>query len=178
MRQVVFAAALAASFAAGAADDRFYRKGPDSMGGFLPGTDATYVKECGSCHFPYSPGLLPARSWVVQLDRMQKHFGETIALSPETRAKLQEYLTKNAADVSPYEGSKIFMERIPATQTPYRFSEVHKFRQMHTVVWEVINSKPKVKVKNLANCNVCHRKAAEGSFGLDEMYVPGLYITP
>ena len=178
MKRLLLAAALAASLAASAADDRFYRKTADSMNGFFPATDAAYVKECGSCHFPYSPGLLPARSWIVQLDRMQKHFGETIQLSPDTRAKLQEYLTKNAADVSPYEGSKIFMERIPATQTPYRLSEVHKFRQMHTVVWEIINTKPKVKVKNLANCNACHSKAAIGSFGLDEMDVPGLYVTP
>jgi hypothetical protein len=178
MTRLLLAAALAASFAAGAADDRFYKRTPDSMGGFLPATDAAYVKECGSCHFPYSPGLLPARSWIVQLDRMQKHFGENIQLSPEARAKLQEYLTKNAADVSPYEGSKIFMERIPASQTPYRLSNVFKFREMHTVVWEVINTKPKVRVKNLANCNACHSKAAEGSFGLDEMHVPGLYVTP
>jgi len=35
-----------------------------------------------------------------------------------------------------------------------------------------------VKVKTLANCNACHTKADEGSFGLDEMHVPGLYVAP
>ncbi|TRZ56674.1 MAG: hypothetical protein D4S02_15065, partial [Rhodocyclaceae bacterium] len=28
-----------------------------------PNTNATYVKECGACHFPYQPALMPARSW-------------------------------------------------------------------------------------------------------------------
>jgi len=174
MKRLLLVLALAASFAAGAADDRFHKKTPDSMMGFLPARDPLYVKECGSCHFPYSPGLLPARSWMRQLDRMEKHFGESVKLAPDTRAQLQDYLTKNAADVSAYEGSKALMERVPASQTPYRFSEVLLFRQMHTVVWEVIHTKPKVKVKNLANCNACHTKADNGSFGLEEMYIPGL----
>ena len=174
MRNTLLAVMLAASFAAGAADDRFHKKTPDSMMGFLPGKDPAYVKECGTCHFPYPPGLLPARSWIRQLDRMQKHFGETVQLSADTRAALQEYLTRNAADVSPYEGSKAMMEKVSESRTPYRFSDVPLFRQMHTVIWEVINTKPKVKVKTLANCNACHTKAAEGSYGLDELYVPGL----
>jgi hypothetical protein len=176
MRRFALALALATSLGVHAANEAFHKTTPDSLRGFLAATDPTYVKECGTCHFAYSPGLLPARSWMRQLDRMAtaKHFGESIELAPATRAKIQDYLTKNAADVSPYEGSKTFMERIPASQTPYRFSDVQLFRQMHTVIWEVINIKTKVKVRNLANCNACHQKAAEGSFGLDELYVPGL----
>jgi len=174
MKRLIALALAATSMGVHAADDRFYKRTPDSLMGFLAAKDPVYTKECGSCHFPYSPGLLPARSWVRQLDRMDKHFGENVTLAPNVRAQVQDYLAKNAADVSPYEGSKTFMERIPASQTPYRFSEVLLFRQMHTVVWEVIHTKPKVKVKTLANCNACHTKAAEGSFGLDEMYIPGL----
>jgi len=26
-------------------------------------TDKDYIDECGSCHFPYQPGLLPEGSW-------------------------------------------------------------------------------------------------------------------
>ena len=176
MTRLLAIAATLACFAAGAANDLFHKRTADSMMGFMPARDATYVKECGSCHFPYSPGLLPARSWVRQLDRMAtaKHFGETVDLKPETRAKLQAYLTANAADVSAYEGSKIFMERVPASQTPYRLSEVLLYRQMHRVMREIIDTQPRVKVKTLANCNACHTKADEGSFGLPELYVPGL----
>jgi hypothetical protein len=175
MKRLVLLAALAASLAAGAADDRFDKKGsPGSMMGFLPARDALYVKECGTCHFPYSPGLMPARSWGRVLDRMEKHFGESVRLDPATRAKLEAYLASNAADVSPYEGSKAFMERIPANLTPGRFSNVPTFREMHTVIHEVIGTKTKVKVRTLTNCNACHQKADEGSFGLTELYIPGL----
>lgn len=176
MKGLLIAFAATLSFAAGAADDRFHKATPDSMMGFLAARDPLYVKECGTCHFPYSPGLLPARSWLRQLDRMAtgKHFGESIELSAATRAKIEEYLARNAADVSPYEGSKTFMERVPASQTPYRLADVLLFRQMHTVINEVINLKGKVKVRTLTNCNACHRKADNGSFGNDELYIPGL----
>ena len=103
-----------------------------------------------------------------------KHFGESLQLPPATRAQIQEYLTRNAADVSPYEGSKAFMEGVPASQTPYRLSGVRLFREMHTVIHEVINTKNKVKVRSITNCNACHRRADEGSFGNDELYIPGL----
>ena len=45
---------------------------------------------------------------------------------------------------------------------------------MHTVMHEVISTKSKVKVRTMTNCNACHRKADEGSFGNDELYIPGL----
>ena len=176
MRKLLLAFALLSSFAAGAADDRFHKKTPDSMMGFLAARDPVYLKECGTCHFAYSPGLLPARSWILQLDRMAtgKHFGESVQLPAATRAQIQDYLTRNAADVSPYEGSKAFMERVPASQTPYRLSGVRLFKEMHTVINETINTKNKVKVRSITNCNACHRRADEGSFGNDELYIPGL----
>jgi hypothetical protein len=165
---------LVVSLGAMASDIRFERKTPESMGGFFPAKDPLYVKECGTCHFPYSPGLMPARSWVRQLDRMENHFGESVKLDATVRAKIHEYLTRNAADVSPYEGSKTFMERVKDNQTPYRLSNVPLFREMHTVMWEVINTKTKVKVRTLANCGACHQRAGEGSFANDELYIPGL----
>jgi hypothetical protein len=163
-----------ASGAALAANDGFYKDTPDSKRGFLAATDPLYVKECGSCHFPYSPGLLPARSWVRHLDRLDKHFGESLKLAPPEREALQRYLTTNAADVSPYEGSHLFMERIAAGSTPYRFREVFLFREMHGIIVNVIAVKPEVKVRTLTNCNGCHLGAERGSFGNLELFVPGL----
>ena len=174
MKGILYAAALAVSLTAGAADDRFFKSTPGSMMGFLAARDPLYAKECGTCHFAYSPGLMPARSWVRVLDRMDQHFGESLRLDPATRAKLQAYLSANAADVSPYEGSKTFMERIPASLTPRRLAGVPVFREMHTVIHEVISTKTKVKVRTVTNCNACHTKADEGSFGNSELYIPGL----
>ena len=165
-----------AAFSVDAADDRFDKeKGP--MRGFLAATDPLYVKECGACHFPYSPGLLPARSWELHLKRLDKHFGENVALNGETREALRRYLAENAADVSKYEGSHAFMERIEPSQTPYRLQEVLLYRTMHRIILEVINLKPKVKVRKLTNCNACHQGADNGSFANSELLIPGLTPT-
>ena len=173
MRKLLLAAVLAASFCAGAADDRFDKKFGEKMG-FAPARDPMYLKECGSCHFAYSPGLLPARSWTHMFGRLDRHFGENVTMNAETRAKLLEYLNANAADVSAYAGSQTFMERIKPNTTPRRLWEVPLFKEMHTVMMEVISTKPKVKVKSVTNCNACHQKAAEGSFANGELYIPGL----
>ncbi len=165
-----------ASFVACAADDRFFKENQASKNGFMPAKDPLYVKECGSCHFPYSPGLLPARSWDLQLQRMGKHFGEAVGLNEATRTALRRYLTANAADVSPYEGSKAFMERIKADNIPYRLADVHLFRGMHTIIRAMIDTQPGIKVRKLTNCNGCHQGAEEGSFGLSELFVPGLTL--
>ena len=137
-------------------------------------TNATYEKECGSCHFAYSPGLLPARSWELHMERLEKHFGESVVLPAATRETVRKYLVDNAADRSPFEGSKLVMARVDPTTTPYRFQELALFREMHRIVLEVINRKSKVKVRTLTNCNACHQFAAEGSFATGELVVPGL----
>jgi hypothetical protein len=110
------------------------------------------------------------------MERLEKHFGESVQLNDATRRALQTYLASNAADVSPYEGSKTFMERIDPQSTPYRLRDVWLFRTMHRVVLEAIGTKPKVKIRNLTNCIDCHQYADEGSFGLTELLIPG--ITP
>jgi hypothetical protein len=174
MRLTVAALAACASLAAGAADDLFHKTSPGSKNGFLAATDPTYVKECGSCHFPYSPGLLPARSWKLQMSRMDKHFGESVSLDPATREHIAGYLDANAADRSPYAGSKIFMSRVKSEDTPYRFNELPVYREMHRIILEVISIKAKVSVRTLSNCGACHQYAPEGSFGYSELVVPGL----
>jgi hypothetical protein len=163
-------------FAAHAASDRFYKEVPGSMNGFMAAKDPTYVKECGSCHFPYSPGLLPVRSWELHMTRLDKHFGETLNLSPATASAVRKYLTDNAADKSRYEGSIAFMEKIKDSQTPYRFLEVRTMVEMHRIILEVIDRRAKIKVRTLTNCSGCHTYADEGSFGNSELLVPGLSV--
>ena len=40
-----------------------------------PVNNQLYIKECGSCHFPYQPGLLPANAWNKMMANLDKHFG-------------------------------------------------------------------------------------------------------
>ncbi|MEO5695028.1 MAG: hypothetical protein ABIQ72_17975 [Usitatibacter sp.] len=174
LRAVLLSIAIIGT-SAHAASDRFYKEKPSSMNGFLADKDPTYLKECGSCHFPYSPGLLPARSWELHLTRLDRHFGETVNLPPASLSAVRKYLTDNAADKSPYDGSIAFMERIK-DKTPYRLLDVPTMREMHRIILAVIDRRAKIKVRTLTNCSACHTYADEGSFGIEEMLVPGLSV--
>jgi hypothetical protein len=49
-------------------------------------------------------------------------------------------------------------------------SKAYRFKP----VGPVFPAETKVKVRTLTNCNACHQEADEGSFGLTELYIPGL----
>src|SRR6185503_9998861 len=89
-------------------------------GGFAPATDAKYQSECGSCHFAYLPGLLPARSWEALLKKPNEHFGETLSLDPDTLQHIRDYLTANAGDRSDFAGPQQFFHRMSEESTPLR----------------------------------------------------------
>jgi len=46
-----------------------------------------YQQECGSCHFAYQPGLLPARSWSTIMQGLDQHFGENAELGADVVAE-------------------------------------------------------------------------------------------
>jgi hypothetical protein len=174
LRRTLGELVLTIACSANAADTLFYKDGPSSMRGFQPATDPTYLKECGSCHFAYSPGLLPARSWELQMQRLNSHFGESLNLRAEVVSRLRSYLVENAADRSQYAGSMVFMERLDPAKTPLRVVDMPHMRTNHRVILEVLKVNARVKVRSLVNCNGCHQRADEGSFGHEEVLVPGL----
>lgn len=163
-----------AALPAAAANDRFWRETPDSPNGFMPARDPLYVKECGACHTPYLPGLLPARSWELHMKRLEKHFGEIVVLKPADAEAIRRYLVENAAENSKLEGSLTVVERLDPARTPYRFMDMPLFVESHRIILEVIDRRGKVKVRKLTNCTDCHQRADQGSFGNAELYIPGL----
>ncbi|MCW8983529.1 MAG: diheme cytochrome c, partial [Gammaproteobacteria bacterium] len=50
-----------------------------------PGVSAVefqqYNQLCGSCHFPFQPGLLPTSSWEKIMTGTDAHFGEQLKLT-------------------------------------------------------------------------------------------------
>src|SRR5690606_37122372 len=43
-----------------------------------------YQEECGACHLPYPPGLLPAASWQRIMQDLAHHFGTDASLDAAT----------------------------------------------------------------------------------------------
>jgi Dihaem cytochrome c len=166
--------AASAALCAGAADDRFVKEKPDSMNGFMVVKNEQYLKECGACHFAYLPGLLPERSWKAVMTTLDKHFGENIAMSEPVRAALLDYLSANAADRSPYLGSRWLNENIAPTTTSRRITLIPWVAYKHTVVLEAIARNFKIEVRKLTNCDKCHTEIENGSIGILELYIPGL----
>lgn len=171
------AAAMAASLAY-AIDDNFDPAKYDK-GGFAPAENAQYKTECGSCHFAYLPGMLPARSWHAVIAGADKHFGESLSLRPEAAKELEAYLTANAADRTPYRGGASMLYMLGDNATPTRITALPLMRQRHVVIVKLM-PRDVATPKKLTNCDACHERAATGSFAYKEIVVPGItkIVTP
>ena len=85
-----------------------------------PATNAFYNDECGSCHFPYQPGLLPARSWQKMMVGLEDHFGENAELDTVDAQQIADYLVANAADTSNYKRSQGIVRSLGKNDAPLR----------------------------------------------------------
>ena len=138
-----------------------------------PITDATYKKECGSCHFPYQPGWLPESSWrkLLSGDALADHFGEDAELPSATQQHILDYAAKNSADKSPYKRSKKIMASLNKGEVPIRITDVTYIRRKHhEIPVKLIKGD---KVKSLSFCDACHTKAKDAVFDEDTVVVPG-----
>ena len=128
-----------------------------------PNSSALYVKECGACHFPYQPGLLPERSWRAVLASLNRHFGETADLKPGDLQAVTDYLLAGAADHADNQRSREVMSSLKPADTPTRVTSVLYTGGIHGGFLDPkFLGKP--AVKTLADCAACHPRAADGRF--------------
>jgi hypothetical protein len=116
--------------------------------------NARWREECGSCHVPYPPQLLPARSWHAIMERLDRHFGTNANLDPQSRAEIGAFLQQNAGGSDRY---------APTAATPLRITETRWFRHEHSEIRAPVWAGP--NVRTAANCGACHRDAARGDYG-------------
>ncbi len=140
--------------------------------GVAPVENPQYLEECGSCHFPYQPGLLPARSWTKVMSGLDNHFGENAELPPDDVKSLTDYLLQNAADHANYKRSKKIMKSLRAEDVPLRVSQTPYLIEKHNELSrKMVQDNP--KVGSLSRCGACHTKAETGSFSESEIQIPG-----
>jgi cytochrome c553 len=128
-----------------------------------PNTDATYVKECGSCHFPYQPGWLPERSWRHIMGSLASHFGENASISAGAHQSVLGYLVAGAADRATNTRSREVMSAIRPGDTPTSITKVLYVNGIHGGFLDPA-FKGKPQVKTLAHCSACHLRAERGWF--------------
>ena len=136
-----------------------------------PVNNQLYIKECGSCHFPYQAGLLPSNSWNKIMANLDKHFGVDATLAPEDFQTLSKYLNNNSAEKNmQYKRSnRIVSSLLPGqvadsiSTTPYIIEKHKRIRK------DLISQKD---VKGLFNCMGCHTTADKGIYSERAIKIP------
>lgn len=141
--------------------------------GVLPVKNADYQEECGGCHMAYSPGLLPAKSWIKIMNNLEDHFGDNSELTPATQQKLLNYLTVNAAEHSEYRRSRKIVHSLRSDKVVDRITLTPYFIRKHDEIPNrFVIENP--KVGSFSQCNLCHTNTENGSFSEDEVNIPGV----
>ena len=136
-----------------------------------PVNNPLYIKECGSCHFPYQPGLLPANAWNKMMTNLDKHFGSDATLASEDFQTLSKYLNDNSAEKNmQYKRSNRIVSSIPARQIPDSISTTPYIIQKHRELKKNMITQP--EVKGLFNCVACHTTADKGSYSERDIKIP------
>jgi hypothetical protein len=114
-------------------------------------TDPVWKAECGSCHLPYPPELLPASSWRALMNGLDRHFGTDASLESATAARISAFLERNAG-----------RDRSESGRPLLRITESRWFRHEHDELGGTVWKNP--KIKSPANCAACHADAEAGDF--------------
>ena len=131
-----------------------------------------YETECGSCHFAYQAGWLPARSWKKIMGTLDQHFGENAELDQVTRDNITAYLVAEAADNRPNRKSRKILRSIAEDETPVRISTLRYINRKHDEI-PARFIEGNAKVGSRANCVACHTGAASGNFNEHGVTIPG-----
>jgi cytochrome c553 len=141
--------------------------------GVQPVTNKKYLEECGSCHFAYQPGLLPAKSWEKLLNdkALVDHFGDNAELDKETLKDIHDYAIENASGTSYFKTARKITISTENGEAPLRIIETRYIKRKHHELKDEM-VKGNKDVKSLSNCNACHTQADKGVFDDDTVSIP------
>lgn len=120
----------------------------------------SYQDECGTCHAPYPPGLLPAPSWQRVMGALSRHYGTDASLDAATAKQLSSWLAANAG-ASRRSGEAPPQDRITLSAW---FTREHD--EVPAATWR------SAAVKSPANCGACHTQANQGDFDEHRIRIP------
>lgn len=124
--------------------------------------DTVHINSCGSCHLPYSPGLLPLQSWALVMAGLDDHFGAAVDLSEEDSAHILAYIEKYALKVGQNSVMGRLAENLP--DSPFlRITDLPAFVVMHSNAAQQLGFEENEQV-SLSTCESCHRAAASHIF--------------
>lgn len=138
-----------------------------------------YYSECGACHEPYPPFMLPESSWERIRGDLSNHFGEKIAPNMkkgENRISLNDqkvifnFLKHNSADKSTREVSVKVMKSLNGARGRKSITKIRFWKDTHAhIPYEVFKSD---KVKDKSNCFACHNNFEKGMLEDIDIKIP------
>jgi hypothetical protein len=134
-----------------------------------PVNNPTYEEECGACHFPYQPELLPSGSWKKIIAGLDDHFGEEIEIDTESINAISGYLISNSAEKSLAKRAVKIVKSL-RERTPIRISEIPYIIDKHDEIDPKIFNRE--SIGSLANCTACHITAEKGIYDDDDVKIP------
>ncbi len=126
------------------------------------GTPASYKAECGSCHLAYPPALLSSGDWRRTMGGLKEHFGSDAAVDPKIGQEIGAFLERHAGNAG----------KLGSAGEPPRISQTAQFIREHRKIPAKFWQDP--RVKSAANCEGCHRGAAEGRYSEHDIAIPEL----
>jgi len=124
--------------------------------------NTVHINNCGSCHLPYSPGLLPVKSWQGIMAGLEDHFGKKVEVSEENAVHIIAYLERYALQQGQQSVMGQLIKDMP-NNPPLRITQLPAFTSLHEVVAERLEVE-KLETGFLSPCANCHRAAASHIF--------------
>jgi Dihaem cytochrome c len=136
-----------------------------------PVDNQLYIKECGSCHFAYQPGLLPASSWNKIMSNLENHYNNDASISSANLQTLTKYLNDNSAEKNmQYKRSNKIVSSLTKNQIPDSISTTPYMIRKHNEIKKSLITQP--EVKGLFNCIACHKTADKGNYEERDINIP------
>ena len=138
----------------------------------LPANEAM-LTECGDCHHPFHPSLLPRASWARLMATLDNHFGEDASLPADKRDEIAAYLERYAAEAWDTEAARRFALVAPAD--PLRITATPYWRHKHARLDPALFAAKPVMARS--NCIACHSDADRGRFDDQAIAIPVPKVT-
>jgi hypothetical protein len=130
--------------------------------------DSVYIEECGSCHLPYPPMLLPAKSWQKLMQSLNNHFGDDTSLDQQSQKYIANYLQQQAMETKPDSRARHWLNT-QANETSIRVTELPGFVEDHDDAYRRMGESSR-KTGFFSPCADCHKEAADGIFDKERMF--------
>lgn len=130
--------------------------------------NAAVIAECGACHWPFHPSLLPRASWAQLMANLGDHFGEDASLPHAERDEIAAYLSRYAAETWDTLAAHSFL--VVSPDNPTSITATPGWQRIHARLDPAVFRLHSIGSKS--NCSACHRDADTGRFDPQAIALP------